>query len=254
LPGSEAAVSARLRPPSFSGLQHLAVSRDRVWAPTYPQRMSKPRRRPFSYANVAATLALVFSMCSGALAAKHYLISSTSQIKPSLLKKLVGKVGKTGPVGAAGIQGPAGVAGKEGPPGREGVTGLTSGEVETLHAILPHTKYVQAGIGGKPTIQFSGVNVQVINGATKANGEGNLVIGYDAEPGEQTGSHNLVLGAKQTFTGTDGIIAGYGNSLSGIFDSILGGEKNSIGGVAGVDVIVGGASNSATNGELNVIS
>jgi len=49
-------------------------------------------RRRFSYANVAATLALVFSMSGGALAANHYLINSTKQIKPSVLKKLKGDI------------------------------------------------------------------------------------------------------------------------------------------------------------------
>jgi hypothetical protein len=45
-------------------------------------------RRHLTYANVAATLALVFSMSGGALAAKHYLIDSTKQISPKVLKSL----------------------------------------------------------------------------------------------------------------------------------------------------------------------
>jgi hypothetical protein len=43
-------------------------------------------RRHLTYANVTATLALVFAMSGGALAAKHYLISSTNQIDPKVLK------------------------------------------------------------------------------------------------------------------------------------------------------------------------
>jgi hypothetical protein len=43
-------------------------------------------RRHLSYANVVATFALVFAMSGGALAAQHYLLRSTKQIKPSLLK------------------------------------------------------------------------------------------------------------------------------------------------------------------------
>jgi hypothetical protein len=46
--------------------------------------------RHLSYANVTATLALIFSMGSGALAANHYLITSTKQIKPSVLRTLHG--------------------------------------------------------------------------------------------------------------------------------------------------------------------
>ena len=37
-------------------------------------------RRRVSYANVAATLALVFAMTGGAYAAKQYVITSTKQI------------------------------------------------------------------------------------------------------------------------------------------------------------------------------
>ena len=53
-------------------------------------------RKHLSYANVAATMALVFAMGGSAIAAKHYLITKTTQIKPSVLKKLTGKTGKTG--------------------------------------------------------------------------------------------------------------------------------------------------------------
>jgi hypothetical protein len=88
-------------------------------------------RRPFSYANVAATLALVFAMSGGALAARHYLITSTKQISPKVLKALSGKTGPTGGAGKegragpAGKEGPAGPAGKEGAAGKEGVSGVT---------------------------------------------------------------------------------------------------------------------------------
>ena len=45
-------------------------------------------RRHVNYANIVATLALFFAMTGGALAAKHYLINSTKQINPKVLKKL----------------------------------------------------------------------------------------------------------------------------------------------------------------------
>ena len=45
-------------------------------------------RKYLTYANVTATLALIFAMSGGALAAKHYLVSSTSQISPKVLKSL----------------------------------------------------------------------------------------------------------------------------------------------------------------------
>lgn len=74
-------------------------------------------RKRLSYANVAATLALVFSMTGGAMAANHYLISSTKQIKPSILKKLKGNAGAKGATGPQGAQGAQGGAGPAGPAG-----------------------------------------------------------------------------------------------------------------------------------------
>jgi len=81
-------------------------------------------KRSFSYANITATLALVFAMSGGALAANHYLISSTKQISPKILKKLRGAAGKTGATGATGATGPTGPAGKDGVAGKEGVSGM----------------------------------------------------------------------------------------------------------------------------------
>ncbi len=59
-------------------------------------------RRHLTYANVAATIALVLAMCGGAVAATHYLINSTGQINPKVLRKLRGNTGPRGPQGPAG--------------------------------------------------------------------------------------------------------------------------------------------------------
>jgi hypothetical protein len=54
-------------------------------------------RKRLSYANVASTLALVIALGGGTAWAAHtYLITSTGQIKPSVLKKLQGRSGKNG--------------------------------------------------------------------------------------------------------------------------------------------------------------
>jgi hypothetical protein len=99
-------------------------------------------RRRFSYANVAATLALVFAMSGGALAANHYLINSTKQISPKVLRKLKGARGPRGTLGPNGLAGPQGVEGlqglrgKTGPPGEPGpgfsaLSKLPTGESES---------------------------------------------------------------------------------------------------------------------------
>ena len=96
-----------------------------------------------TYANVVATFALLFAMSGGALAAKHYLVSSTSQISPKVLKELKGKAGARGAAGSAGPSGPAGAAGnngtpgatgKEGPQGIQGVEGKLAGNTPRWHA------------------------------------------------------------------------------------------------------------------------
>jgi hypothetical protein len=76
-----------------------------------------------SYANVVATLALVFAMSGGAYAASKFLITSTKQIKPGVLASLKGKAGANGAPGAAGPAGPAGPAGSQGPAGANGKDG-----------------------------------------------------------------------------------------------------------------------------------
>jgi hypothetical protein len=70
-------------------------------------------------------------MTGGALAAKKYLITSTKQISPSVLKALQGKVGAKGAQGLAGpvgAQGPAGANGKDGAAGAKGETGAVGKE------------------------------------------------------------------------------------------------------------------------------
>ncbi|HST33709.1 MAG TPA: hypothetical protein VLJ80_09360 [Solirubrobacteraceae bacterium] len=152
-----------------------------------------------------------------------------------------GKEGKEGPAGKEGPPGKEGPAGKEGPQGKEGKAGktgpegkspFTAEETATLKAILPYIKLVSIGVGGKPTIQFSGANVQVVNGSGKqatGNGLGNLVVGYDESPGSQTGSHNIVLGSQQTYEGIGGLIGGEKNYLGGTGNFVLGFENKANG-------------------------
>ncbi|HWY17344.1 MAG TPA: hypothetical protein VNY27_01395 [Solirubrobacteraceae bacterium] len=87
-------------------------------------------RKRLTYANIAATLALLFAMTGGAYAANHYLISSTKQISPKVLKALKGSNGSNGANGPAGPAGPTGPAGGTGPAGANG----TNGERRTRHA------------------------------------------------------------------------------------------------------------------------
>jgi hypothetical protein len=90
-------------------------------------------------------------MTGGAYAASKYVITSTKQISPKVLKSLQGKAGAKGATGATGLAGPTGAAGagtagaqgapgtpgtpgKEGPAGKEGKQGPpgTTGFTSTL--------------------------------------------------------------------------------------------------------------------------
>jgi hypothetical protein len=81
-----------------------------------------------SYVNVALTFALVFAMSGGAYAASKYIITSTKQISPKVLKELKGKAGPAGKNGAAGAMGAAGSTGPQGPAGAPGAKGNTGAE------------------------------------------------------------------------------------------------------------------------------
>jgi hypothetical protein len=73
-------------------------------------------------ATLIASVALFFALGGTALAS-HYLITSTSQIKPSVLAKLRGAPGAPGPAGPRGVTGVSGPQGSQGVQGVQGVRG-----------------------------------------------------------------------------------------------------------------------------------
>ena len=159
----------------------------------------------------------------------------------------------------------------------------SSTDQQTLLSILPHLSFSASGVGGQPTIRFSGVNVQIVDGNSSnstsiVNGTGNLVLGYDEAPGSQTGSHDLILGEKQTHTSYGDIVGGYdnqatspyaialgegttaasdyslvagdGNSVTGTASSLLGGYKNTVS--SSYSTLSGGCSNLVGTGSVSV--
>jgi Collagen triple helix repeat (20 copies) len=81
------------------------------------------KRMRVSPTTVIAVLALIFAMTGGAYAANKYLITSTKQISPKVLRALKGNAGANGAQGPAGPQGPQGNTGATGNTGASGNAG-----------------------------------------------------------------------------------------------------------------------------------
>ncbi|MCP4129637.1 MAG: hypothetical protein GY754_01355 [bacterium] len=110
-----------------------------------------------------------------------------------------------------------------------------------LNAAFPEANVSKNG----STIQFSSVNVQIVNGSGSTtgtvNGLGNLIVGYNESRGscsndcgsscyfcynDRSGSHNIVTGANNNYTSYGGFVAGLNNNLTGAYASVSGGRFN----------------------------
>ncbi len=77
-------------------------------------------------ATIIACSALFLSLGGGAWASQHYVITSKSQIKPSVFAQLKGDRGSRGPAGEPGKQGVQGIQGPQGIQGSPGANGTGS--------------------------------------------------------------------------------------------------------------------------------
>jgi hypothetical protein len=131
--------------------------------------------------------------------------------------------------------------------------------------ILGHMRIVYrddgSGILAK-TIRIDGVNLQLVSGLgatngypadpssvnpllTETNSLGNLIIGYeDVALRVRTGSHNLVVGERHSYTSFGGLLAGYSNTTAGAYASTSGGNSNTASGP--YSAVSGGAANEAS--------
>jgi hypothetical protein len=108
------------------------------------------------------------------------------------------------------------------------VTGMTT---RTTDLERKTASMIATQVDGQPSVVFSGVNLYVQSGAggtnSTPNGVGNLIVGYNERPGSgvvRTGSHNLVVGRDHSFGSYGGVVFGLGNSISGKYATVLGGN------------------------------
>lgn len=133
-------------------------------------------------------------------------------------------------------------------------------QVNQLQTLLLDVTRIPAGVGGKDTLRFSGMNVQIVDGSnstpctdgtgeafdTACNGEGNLVVGYAendlAHP--RSGSHNIVGGADHGWSSYGGAVFGSRNQITNDGTTVTGGILNTASGVG--SSVSGGRNNAAT--------
>lgn len=205
----------------------------------FPGR-ARALREPFGTAGLlVAIVALVFAMSGGAFAAK-YLITSTKQIKPSVLKSLKGKEGPQGLAGTNGTNGANGKDGAPGTPGKDGSSSIANTEFPGAEGTCTEggTKLVgtsttyacngKKGTNGKSVVssEFSGAHAGCSEerGGSEFEVEGSGVKHYACNGSPWTAGGTLPSG--KTETGTWSVLIGTtGNGLGDVsFPIPLGAE------------------------------
>jgi trimeric autotransporter adhesin len=163
-------------------------------------------------------------------------------------------------------------------------------EILRLRALLASVSTHE--VYGQPTVRFTDVNVQIVNGdergrTASANGRGNLILGYDApryggsnsscsvgrittqtdcinagaswSHSHKSGSHYLVIGDENNYSQWGGLVVGWRNTSSGEYASVTGGMLNTASGhLASVSGGQGnrasGSGTSVTGGVANTAS
>jgi hypothetical protein len=182
-------------------------------------------------ATVIASLALVFAMTGGAYAASKYLITSTKQISPKVLKSLKGAKGANGtngtngPAGAAGAgsAGAAGPAGPQGPAGNAGTNGTNGTNGEKGKEGSPWTADGTLPKGKTETGAWSYVSYETTSLTSHVLAPISFPIPLTAELGEtevhylgQTGNGTTCLGTVEKPTAEPGNLCVYTKQVSGV--------------------------------------
>src|SRR5207302_152225 len=115
------------------------------------------------------------------------------------------------------------------------------------------------GVSG-PHLLITGCNVHIRSGSNMTidtTNLGNLIIGYNEPRGtidttNRTGSHTLIIGPEHQFTASGGLLAGIGNTVTGVFASLSGGRGNTASSEGAS--VSGGRNNTASGGNDSSVS
>jgi hypothetical protein len=114
-------------------------------------------------------------------------------------------------------------------------------------------------------VYFTGCNVHIRNGlgatGPNVNGLGNLIVGYNedatlipgnsgGEPSVRTGSHNVIIGAGNSWTDRGGLVVGVLNTIGARYETVTGLRNSATGAYANV---IGGQQNTAI-GDFSSVS
>ena len=108
-------------------------------------------------------------------------------------------------------------------------------------------------------IYIDGANLHIRSGSGQTygpvNGLGNLIVGYNELRGtssdDRTGSHNIVVGRKNSYSSYGGLVTGYNNSITGYYAAVTGGTLNE---ASGNYASVSGGNNNKAKGYGSSVS
>jgi hypothetical protein len=129
------------------------------------------------------------------------------------------------------------------------------GDQQKLIDLLPYITFKASGVGKKPTLLFTGMNIQIIKkewpGYGNTDGTGNLIIGdsgmkysdQSVNDWRYSGSENLIMGSANEWRGRASLIVGEGNKVGSTL-SFVHGQNNTL--AAGLQHFVTGNSQNVT--------
>jgi len=172
-------------------------------------------RRPHPSTAIASA-ALFFALTGTGLAASRYIITSTHQIAPKVLRALraptgaaglpgaTGTVGPAGPTGKTGAVGPAGSQGSQGasgPAGAQGPAGVTTTtDVVKVQALCPYNSCQQIATWVEATCPTGTV---LVGGSTwSENGSGNGTLEAQGPAADFIEGGNTLFGGEVPWPNT----------------------------------------------------